>query len=71
MSNPWSPPRILKKRTDTFKAVVTATYNHPVDPVISYTEAARNIMHMQLYNSSIHNDELVYHFCFVMGSSVV
>ena len=28
---------------------MTATHNHPVDPVISYTEAARDITSMQLY----------------------
>ena len=38
-----------KTRSEPFKAVETATYNHPVGPVISYTEAARDIVNMQLY----------------------
>ena len=33
-----------KARSEPFKAVVTATHNHPVDPVTSDTEAARAIM---------------------------
>ena len=38
-----------KPRSEPFKAVVTATYNNPGDPVISYTEAAHDIMNMRLY----------------------
>ena len=38
-----------KTRSEPIKSVVIATHSNPVDPVISYTEAARDIINMQLY----------------------
>ena len=38
-----------KIRSEPFNAVVTATHKHVVDPVMPYTEAARDVTNTQFY----------------------